>query len=141
MSENNEPTAQMPVATMLEVVKGLEEDMQELHSRNAGRTDTVTRLSDHRPGDRKTEETSRAAIEGCIRTGEVMKALFPNGLQLQTEEEFATFRLFDRLVGDVVHFADRGMTRAASLRDISLHAMLLETVVANRSASRGSADE
>ena len=128
----NEPTTAMPVATMLEIVKGVEEDLDHLRESGPSRSDTVTRLSDRRPAGRKTEETSRAAIEGCLRTGEVMKALFPSGLQLRTEEEFATFRLFDRLIGDVTHFAHTGMSRAASLRDISLHSMLLETLLASR---------
>jgi hypothetical protein len=70
-----------------------------------------------------------------------MKALFPDGLQLRTEEEFATFRLFDRLIGDVAHFAHTGMARASLLRDISLHAMLLETLLSSRSRPTSSPDK
>ena len=131
-TDQQDPAAQMPVATMLEVVKGVEEDIEQLHFRGTLRPDTVTKLNDRRSGERKAEDTSKAAIDSCIRTGEVMQALFPDGLQLKDDEEFAVFRLFDRLVGDVAHFARTGMTQPASLRDISLHAMLLESVISSK---------
>jgi hypothetical protein len=100
--------------------------------RSAAQSASVTAINEFRTADRKAEISSQAAIDNCMRTGSVMKALFPEGLRLEDEEEFAIFRLFDRLVGDVAQFARTGMTRSACLRDISLHAMLLENVVASR---------
>ena len=78
---------------------------------------------------------NQAAIDLCMRTGEVMKALFPEGYHLRTQQEFATFRLFDRLVGEITHFAQTGMTQRASLPDISLHATLIEGVVSSTNKS------
>src|SRR5215207_5579845 len=134
-TDQRDPAAQMPAASMLEVVRGVEEDIEQLHFRGIVSPDTVTKLNDRRPGERKVGDTSKAAIDSCKRTGEVMAALFPDGLHLETDDEFAIFRLFDRLVGDVAHFARTGMTQPAALRDISLHAMLLESVISSRPAA------
>jgi hypothetical protein len=55
-----------------------------------------------------------------------MKALFPDGIQLKNEEEFAVFRLFDRLVGYVANFARTGMKRSASLRSAARRLRVFE---------------
>src|SRR5262245_14777151 len=57
--------------------------------------ENVKKLTEFRPGDKKLEMNRRAAIDSCMRTGAVMMALFPDGIQLKNEEEFAVFRLFD----------------------------------------------
>jgi hypothetical protein len=125
---------QMPVAHIPELMSepGTAASDDRPLSGGWARNGTVTKLDEHRPPERKAEDGSKAAIESCVRTGQVMKALFPEGLRLQDDSDFAVYRLFDRLVGDVVHFAQSGMTQSPALRDISLHAMLLQNVIATR---------
>ncbi|MDQ3558984.1 MAG: hypothetical protein M3453_07325 [Pseudomonadota bacterium] len=81
--------------------------------------------------ERQSDDKNKIAIDRCMRTGEVMKVLFPEGLQLKSEQEFAIFRLFDGLVGNLAQFAQTGMTQQASLRAIALHATLLEDVISS----------
>ncbi len=83
------------------------------------------------PNERLPQDKSKAALDRCMRTAEVMKVLFPEGLHLKDEKDFATFRLFDGLLGSVAQFAQTGMLQEAPLRAISLHAMLLEDVVSS----------
>jgi hypothetical protein len=135
MSANTEkPAVQMPTSDVPDFLKtnAIEEDIEKLQFRGPVRSASVTRLDETKSPERLYNEKSRAAIESCTKTGQVMKVLFPQGVQLKNEDEFAVFRLFDRLVGDIVQFANTGMQRPASLRDLSLQAMLLETVIASR---------
>jgi hypothetical protein len=120
-----ESEPKMPVMNMLP--DSLDAEIGQL----ATQREIVKKLDEIRPADKQLEMNRKAAIDSCMRTGSVMKALFPDGMQLKNEEEFAVFRLFDRLVGDVANFARTGMQRSASLRDISLHAALLENVIAS----------
>ena len=135
MSANPEkPIAQMPTNEVPNFLQAtpIEEDIKKLQFGAPAKAASVTRFDETKSAERQNDEKRRAAIESCTRTGQVMKVLFPQGLQLKNEDEFAVFRLFDRLVGDIVQFANTGMRRPASLRDLSLQAMLLETVVASR---------
>jgi hypothetical protein len=81
--------------------------------------------------ERQPTEKNKAVVERCMRTGEIMKVLFPGGVQLKSEHDFATFRLFDGLVGSMAHFAQTGMKHQSSLHAISLQANLLEDVIAS----------
>lgn len=119
----------MPVANMPLV--SLETEIGDALGRIGTQNENVEKVYKFKQVDRKVETNTKAAIESCKRAGAVMKALFPEGVHLKSEEDFAVFRLFDRLVGDVANFARTGMKRQTSLRDISLHAVLLENVIAS----------
>ena len=132
------PIAQMPRANLstlpnaeLPSTTAVEEDIEKLQFRGTPTPESEPD-GEWQARDRGAAEKSRAAINGCMRTGEVMRALFPEGIQLGSEEEFAAFRLFDRLVGDMAHFAQSGLKNQSTLRDISMHAMLLENVISMR---------
>ena len=133
------PIAQMPRANLstlpsaeLPGTTAVEEDIEKLQFRGAPTPESEPNAEGWQVRDRGAADKSRAAINGCMRTGEVMRALFPEGIQLGNEEEFAAFRLFDRLVGDITHFAQSGLKNQSTLRDISMHAMLLESVISMR---------
>ncbi len=98
---------------------------------NAGKPNIVTDSDERSPSESQPGDKNRAAIDRCMRTGEVMRVLFPEGLQLKAEQEFAVFRLFDGLVGNVAQFAQTGMTQQAALRAITSHATLLEEVISS----------
>jgi hypothetical protein len=122
----NNPTRTNPIA--------VEDDIAKLKF-SGTQTASGTKSEVLQSYERKPDEKESAAIEGCMRTGDLMKVLFPAGLQLKTEEDFAVFRLFDRLVGDIAHFARTGMKGQAALRGISTHARLLENVITSKDGS------
>ncbi len=64
-----------------------------------------------------------------------MRLLFPNGIQLQDRNDFATYRLFDALVGTVAQFAKTGMMQEGALTAISRYATLLEHMSTSREAA------
>jgi hypothetical protein len=129
---------QKPVATRMPAANvstlpnatPIEEDFENLQFRGT-HTDKGPNSEAPASNQRQLEDKNKAAIEGCIRTGELMKVLFPDGVKLKSEEEFAAFRLFDRLVGEIAHFAKTGMKGPAPLRGITMHATLLERMVSN----------
>ncbi len=79
--------------------------------------------------DRQSVEKNKAAVDRCIKTGEVMSLLFPGGVHLKDGKDFATYRLFDALVGTVAHFAQTGMVQETALSAISRYATLLEHMI------------
>ncbi len=135
MSSNpQKPNVRMPVANVstLPNVTAIEEDFEKLEFSGNPTSEGLPRVDAREAAERQSVNKSKAAIDGCMRTGEVMKALFPDGIHIGSEEQFAAFRLFDRLVGDITHFAQTGLTKKAALRDICTHAMLLESVLGSK---------
>ena len=84
---------------------------------------------------RQSGDKDRAAVERCVRVGEVMDLLFPDGIRLTNGREFATYRLFDAIVGTLAQFAHSGMVQATALTAISRYATLLEHMIEPRDAS------
>jgi hypothetical protein len=125
----------LPAALIPEFLRGeeIEQDDEQLPPVETMRPGNVTKLAGRRTTEPRSEDQSKVAIESCVHTGEVMDALFPEGLNLKNDHEFAVFRLFDRLVGDVANFARTGMTRPASLHDMMMHAKLLQDLLNQRS--------
>lgn len=130
-STPQKPNVRLPVANVstLPNVTAIEDDFEKLEFSGIATSEGAARFDAREAAEQHSEDKSKAAIHGCMRTGEVMKALFPDGIHIGSEEQFAAFRLFDRLVGDITHFAQTGLTKKAALRDISTHAMLLESVL------------
>jgi hypothetical protein len=126
-----EKPAPQPPLTQHAKATAVEEEIRKLQFRGDRSPERETRSEVLKAAEPQIDDKNSAAIEGCLRTGELMKLLFPQGVQLKNEEEFAAFRLFDRLVGDVAHYAKTGMKGQAALRGISLHAMLLEKMVSS----------
>ncbi len=81
------------------------------------------------PAERRSLDKDRAAVDRCLRAGDVMSLLFPDGVQLTNGKDFAAYRLFDALVGSAGHFAQTGMVEGNALTAISRYATLLEQMV------------
>jgi len=60
--------------------------------------------------------------------GGLMRAIFKDGTQLRTEEDFNTFYLFARIIEQVSKFGRNGMKDAAAIHEVSA----FSTVLANR---------
>jgi hypothetical protein len=64
-----------------------------------------------------------------------MKALFPDGIQIADEEQFATMRLFNAMVASIAQFAQSGMSNPLPIRDVSRQAEMLDEMVRRRTRS------
>jgi hypothetical protein len=79
--------------------------------------------------------------------GQVMLALFPNGLQLRTAEDFNRFGVFVQVVGKISRYAPRFHAggHADSLDDVSVYAAMLreldEDAILARAAQPRTSDE
>ncbi len=121
----------LPISTLPEFLQSnpIEEDIATLQVR--GQRDAA----DHEApaaSERHAEAAGAANVDPSVRTAEVMKALFPNGLQLTSDIDFAAFQLFSRVVADVAQFAQSGMQATAQLRKLAADAALLESTVASK---------
>jgi hypothetical protein len=61
-----------------------------------------------------------------------MKALFPHGIQIADEEQFATMRLFNAMVASIAQFAHSNMSNPLPIRDVSRQADMLDEIVRRR---------
>ena len=84
--------------------------------------------------DRAQEPTSSVS-DLSLRTGEVMKALFPDGLHLKSDTDFALFRAFDRMIRNVTYFAHSGMRAEDPLHKVSSDAVLLASMLSKKGKS------
>ena len=122
------PKGQVP--TIL-AAKAVEQEMETLDFRSTpGRgpapvpqpPDTDRRL-DARPASRVDEQ---------VNVGRVMKALFPDGIQIVDEEQFATMRLFNAMIASIAQFAQSNMSNPIPMRDVSRQAEMLDEMVRRR---------
>lgn len=65
------------------------------------------------------------------KMGPAMIALFPNGVKLETEEDFIRFHLLDWIVGKLTRFASTGCNHIDSIHDIAVYAAILESCLVN----------
>ncbi len=68
-------------------------------------------------------------VDEQFSVGRVMKALFPDGIQIADEEQFATMRLFNALVASIAQFAQSNMSNPLPMRDVSKQAEMLDELV------------
>lgn len=63
------------------------------------------------------------------KVGAVMAALFPDGVQLHTEEDHNTYHLFELLIVKLTRFVNSGLRHEDSIHDIAVYAAMIETLV------------
>jgi len=77
-------------------------------------------------------ETYRArnAIYGdnYKNTGAVMRALFPDGVKLVTEDDFNRWCLFELVIVKLTRFTNSGLTHIDSMHDTAVYAAMLESM-------------
>ena len=62
------------------------------------------------------------------RVGDVMKALFPNGVQLKTAEDFNRWHLFELAIVKITRFTTTGMTHVDSVHDAAVYLAMVESL-------------
>jgi hypothetical protein len=74
------------------------------------------------------------------RVGDVMKALFPNGVAINTAAQFNVWHLFELIVVKMTRFANSGLSHQDSIHDLGVYAAMVESLIAQPTES-GTNDE
>lgn len=61
--------------------------------------------------------------------GAVMMALFPNGVKLETADQFNVWHLFELLVVKMTRFANSQLTHEDSIHDLAVYAAMVESLI------------
>lgn len=63
------------------------------------------------------------------KVAKVFVALFPDGITLKTEEDFARFHFLDWTVGKFTRFVNTGLTDTESVHDGAVYMAMLEALI------------
>ena len=63
------------------------------------------------------------------RVGDVMAAMFPNGIVLRTAEDFNRWHLFELKIVKLTRFANSGLTHADSIHDDAVYAAMVQSLI------------
>jgi len=61
--------------------------------------------------------------------GDVMMALFPNGVKLETAEQFNIWHLFELIVVKITRFANSELQHEDSIHDLAVYAAMVESLI------------
>jgi len=61
--------------------------------------------------------------------GNVMIALFPKGIRLETAEDFLAWHIFELIVVKMTRLANSNLTHEDSIHDITVYAAMLEHIM------------
>lgn len=75
------------------------------------------------------EERNREYGENYMLIGNAMKALFPNGVHLQTADEFLRWHIFELIVIKLSRLATTRLSHEDSARDITVYGAMLEKLI------------
>ena len=74
-------------------------------------------------------ERNKVYGDNYKRVGEVMVALFPEGVTLNTKDEFNVWHLFELMVVKLTRFANSGLTHEDSIHDLAVYAAMVESLI------------
>lgn len=63
------------------------------------------------------------------RVGEVMAAMFPNGVVLRTAEDFNRWHLFELKIVKMTRFANSGLTHEDSIHDDAVYSAMVQSLI------------
>jgi hypothetical protein len=70
--------------------------------------------------------------DNAVNVGNVMKALFPNGVAIRSNDDHHLYHLFELIIVKLTRFANSGLTHEDSMRDIAVYAAMVEHLVAKQ---------
>ena len=95
--------------------------------------DGTNHTEDYRPPSARTADngssrnsSTRQPENEYSRMGGLMLAIFPDGLNLANEEDFASFYLYARVVEHVSRFGQQGMKDREAIHNVAMYSALLE---------------
>lgn len=79
-------------------------------------------------------ERNKVYGDNYKRVGDVMAALFPNGVVLRTPEDFNRWHLFELKIVKLTRFAVSGLTHKDSIHDDAVYAAMVESLIDENTA-------
>lgn len=61
--------------------------------------------------------------------GEVMKSLFPNGMELQEVDDYNIWHLFELMIVKITRFANSNLSHKDSIHDAAVYAAMVEALM------------
>lgn len=74
-------------------------------------------------------ERNKVYGDNYKRVGDVMSALFPEGVMLVTPEDFNVWHLFELMVVKMTRFANSSLTHEDSIHDLAVYAAMVESLI------------
>ena len=74
-------------------------------------------------------ERSKVYGDNYKRVGDVMSAVFPEGVMLVTPEDFNVWHLFELMVVKMTRFANSSLTHEDSIHDLAVYAAMVESLI------------
>lgn len=74
-------------------------------------------------------ERNKVYGDNFKRVGDVMTALFPQGVVLRTAEDFNRWHLFELQIVKLTRFANSGLTHADSIHDEAVYGAMIESLL------------
>lgn len=74
-------------------------------------------------------ERNKVYGDNYKRVGAVMAAMFPNGVDLFTEDDYNVWHLFELMVVKLTRFANSGLTHEDSIHDAAVYAAMVESLI------------
>lgn len=71
-------------------------------------------------------ERNKVYGDNYKRVGEIMKALFPQGVALESVAQFNQWHLFELMIVKLTRFANSGLTHKDSIHDLAVYAAMVE---------------
>jgi hypothetical protein len=74
-------------------------------------------------------ERNKVYGDNYKRVGEVMMALFPNGVTINSKDEFNVWHLFELMIVKLTRFANSGLSHEDSIHDLAVYAAMVESLI------------
>jgi hypothetical protein len=74
-------------------------------------------------------ERNKVYGDNYTRVGEVMMALFPNGVTINSKDEFNVWHLFELMIVKLTRFANSGLSHEDSIHDLAVYAAMVESLI------------
>lgn len=74
-------------------------------------------------------ERNKVYGDNYKRVGDVMAAMFPDGVWLQAAEDYNVWHLFELMVVKMTRFANSGLTHEDSIHDLAVYAAMVESLI------------
>lgn len=79
-------------------------------------------------------ERNKVYGDNYKRVGEVMMAMFPNGIALRTAEDFNRWHLFELQIVKLTRFANSGLVHKDSIHDEAVYGAMVESLIGEQTA-------
>jgi hypothetical protein len=75
--------------------------------------------------------------DNAVNVGNVMKALFPNGVRLNSAEDHHIYHLFELIIVKLTRFANSDLHHIDSIHDVAVYAAMIEPLVGKHDINSG----